>query len=171
MFFREWVWVIAARELFIFNLWILFTESRLYLYIFCALWLVHSRRSWISSSVQLKLDAFPFSFMPFWPLLLLLCLTKVKLTKNCQNHVFCYQDSPTHLFLYLILKHVFLKKVYMVQDISENHHNVHTRENTPNGNSRFRIKTSYWKMFPLQKNIVLIFETQHSAKSSNWNEA
>ena len=55
----------------------------------------------------------------------------------------------------------------MVQDISENHHNVHTKENTPNGNSRFRIKTSYWKMVPLQKNIVLIFETQHSAKSSN----
>ena len=59
----------------------------------------------------------------------------------------------------------------MVEDISENHHNVHTRENTYNGKSRFRIKTRHWKLFPLQKNIVFIFETQHSAKSSNGNEA
>ena len=42
---------------------------------------------------------------------------------------------------------------------------------TSNGNSTFRIKTNYWKLFPLEKNTVLIFETRRSAKSSNGNEA
>ena len=60
----------------------------------------------------------------------------------------------------------------MVEVISENHHNAHTRQNTSNVNSTFRIKTNYQKLFPLEKkNIVLIFETRRSVKSSNGNEA
>ena len=44
----------------------------------------------------------------------------------------------------------------MVEDISENHHNVHTRLNTSNGNSTFCIKTNYYKLFPLEKKTLII---------------
>ena len=44
----------------------------------------------------------------------------------------------------------------MVENISENHHNVYTRQNTSNGNSTFCIKTNYSKLFPLEKNTLVV---------------
>ena len=66
-----------------------------------------SRRSFRLIKIRC-FPVFPFAFLArhYWTY----ASQKSNKQKTPRNHIFCHQDSPTHLFLYLILKHVFFDK-------------------------------------------------------------
>ena len=103
-----------------------------------------SRRRWIPSSVQLKSDAFRLYFLPSWLAIIPLMLHKNQTNKKLPKIIsFAIRTLPVIYSFIWYSNMYFLIKVSMVEDISENHHNVHTRYKTSNGNSTFRIKTNY----------------------------